>query len=549
MKLPTVLSVLLALQLVKCGPSSDQVRENVKPKVVVLVSLDQFRWDYFERFTPFFKEDGFLRFLNQGAVLRSVRYRHAATMTCPGHATISTGANGNVNGIVANDWYDVVRHRRIYCAEDSTVTLLGHPGGGRSPRLLEVDAIGDVLKRRSPESKVFSVAGKDRAAIMMGGHHADAAYWLQDSVITSSTYYMNQFPDWVNQFNARRLPQQMYGTVWDRVLPAGYYDKTQGPDDAWNEEDKQGLGKTFPHVITGGSDSLDWNFYEALRKSPFDDEIVLKFAEEMVENEGIGQDDITDLLAIGFSSIDRIGHPYGPDSHEIMDNVIRTDRLLSKLFAFLEDQIGMKNVLVVVTADHGIQRFPENVADPDHDVLAARVSTTTIREDIAKILDDAFGAPPADASWIEALYYPHVYLRRAALRDRDVTLEAATGEIAKHLPELPRYSAAIPSSGEAKEGTPEQFSMYDGRSGDILIRLSNHHINSSSEFGTTHGTPWEGDRHVPMLWLGGTVAKGVYDDSLHVVDLAPTLATMLGLVIPSTMAGHVIGKLLVREDK
>ena len=120
---------------------------------------------------------------------------------------------------------------------------------------------------------------------------------------------------------------------------------------------------------------------------------------------------------------------------------------------------------------------------------------------------------------------------------------------AKHLPELPRYSAAIPSSGEAKEGTPEQFSMYDGRSGDILIRLANHHINSSSEFGTSHGTPWEGDRHVPMLWLGSTVAKGVYDDSLHVVDLAPTLATMLGLDIPSTMAGHVIGKLLVREDK
>lgn len=543
MRLP-VWTLIFSILPLGCSREPDPRPGGQEPKVVVLISLDQFRWDYFERFTPFFEEDGFLRFLNQGAVLRNVRFRHAATMTCPGHAAISTGANGNVNGIVANDWYDVERHQSVYCAEDTSVTLLGHPGQGRSPVLLEAPAIGDVLKRANPESKVFAVAGKDRSSIMMAGRRADAAFWLQDSVITSSTYYMDGFPAWVDQFNARRLPQHKFGAVWERVLPAGYYERTQGPDSLWNEEDTQGLGRTFPHRITGNSNSLDWSFYEALRRSPFNDEIVLEFAEELFKEEDLGSDDVTDLLAIGFSSVDRIGHPYGPDSHEIMDDVIRMDRLLSKLFAFLEDRIGMKNVLVVITADHGIQRFPELVADPASGVRAGRVSTSSIVEDVTNALDAELGSPAGGESWIEALHYPHVYLRRSTLDEKGVSVEQAADVIAKRLPELPQYSAAIPATGDESKGTPEQYSIYPGRSGDILLRLAEHHINRSTEFGTTHGTPWEGDRHVPMLWLGPAVSKGVYDDSLHVVDLAPTLAAMLHLEAPESMSGHVISELL-----
>jgi predicted AlkP superfamily pyrophosphatase or phosphodiesterase len=536
--------MLTATLLAGCANQSDRPYRVDGPRAVVIIVLDQFRWDYFERFTPHFGEGGFARFSDEGAVLSNVRYRHAATLTCPGHATVATGASANVNGIPANDWFDVEEGRKVYCVEDTSVGLLGDAAQGRSPVLLEAPAIGDVLKDASPASKVFAVAGKDRASIMLGGLKADAAYWLKDSVFVTSTYYMGSSPDWVERFNSRRLPQSMHGAVWERVLAESTYDSTQGPDDFWHEEDRHSLGKTFPHTITGGSSQLDWDYYEALRKSPFEDEIMLAFVEDLVREEAIGKDETTDILGIGFSTVDRIGHPYGPDSHEIMDNVIRTDRVLSRLFQFLDEQIGFENIVVVLTADHGVQRFPELVADPEHGIWAARMSTATVRADIGAILDEAFGPLSSADGWIARYYYPHLYFNRQALDEKGVDAADAAKVLAAHLPEKPGYDAVLGGVFAEDTLSPEAYSTFPGRSGDVLVRLADHHISRNSEFGTTHGTPWDGDQHVPMLWLGRSI-EHVRDDAPHqVVDLAPTLARILGLEPAPTMDGAVIPSLV-----
>jgi predicted AlkP superfamily pyrophosphatase or phosphodiesterase len=530
-----------------CASSESDRSTEDHPNLVVVIALDQFRWDYYERFMPYFGEGGFRRFETEGAVLSNARFRHAATMTCPGHAAISTGASGNVNGMVANDWYDLAGRRGVYCVEDTSVRMTGRDGPGRSPRALMSETIGDLLKRDLPASKVYAAAGKDRSAITLGGHRADAAYWLLDSVIVSSTYYMSELPAWVEAFNGRRLPQSRHGETWERVLSGQAYDTTQGPDDFWHEEDRQALGKAFPHVITGGSENLDWSFYEALRTSPFEDEILLEFVKELIIREGVGQDAATDLLGIGFSTVDRIGHPYGPDSHEIMDNVVRTDRVLADLFHFLDSEIGSGRFLVVLTSDHGVQRFPELVADSAAGVLADRVSSTEIREDVSRLLDDAFGALSTTSSWIEALYYPHLYLNRDALNEKEVSVSAAADVISRGLTTMPRYSAAVPSAASADRMTPESFSSYPGRSGDILVRLAEHHINRESEFGTTHGTPWDGDQHVPILWYGHSIPRVSNDEPWNVVDIAPTIATLLGLDPTETMDGRVISPVIAAD--
>ncbi|HUF08354.1 MAG TPA: alkaline phosphatase family protein [Rhodothermales bacterium] len=544
-----LLSALVISTVVSgCATSENDRSSEDSPKLVVVIALDQFRWDYFERFMPYFGEGGFRRFETEGAVLSNARFRHAATMTCPGHAAISTGASGNVNGIVANDWYDLGHRRGVYCVEDASVTMVGRDGPGRSPRAMMGETIGDLLKSDRRGSKVFAASGKDRSAITLAGHRADAAYWLLDSVMVSSTYYMTQLPAWVETFNGRRLPQDRHGETWDRVLSSQAYDTTQGPDDFWHEEDRQSLGKAFPHVITGGSENLDWNFYEALRKSPFEDEILLEFVKELIIREDLGQDSATDLLGIGLSTVDRIGHPYGPDSHEIMDNVVRTDRVLADLFQFLDDRVGVGGFLVVLTADHGVQRFPELVADSTAGVLADRISSTVIREDVSRLLDGAFGTLSTSGSWIDALYYPHLYFNREALKEKAVTVSAAADVISRGLTRIPRYSAAVPSAS-VDRSTPESFSSYPGRSGDILVRLAEHHINRESEFGTTHGTPWEGDQHVPILWFGHSISRVSNDEPWNVVDIAPTVATLLGIDPAETMDGRIISPVIAAHPR
>src|SRR4051812_16206986 len=220
-----------------------------RPRLVVVIVIDQFRPDYLRRFRPYFGNSGFNLFLRRGANFTQAAYQHAVTLTCPGHAVILTGTHANRNGIVANQWYDEASGRPEYCAADSSATLIGFSAAGRSPRNLIDSTVGDELKRSSGgRSRVITMAGKDRSAIMLGGHLADGAYWMEDSLFVTSTYYMKELPVWVRRFNASGRISAYAGKRWDHLLPRAAY-SIAGPDDVAAEQNVAGMGRTFPHPL------------------------------------------------------------------------------------------------------------------------------------------------------------------------------------------------------------------------------------------------------------------------------------------------------------
>ncbi len=357
MSLRPVAASLLAWLLTAGGPGTTAAQRPVgppasRPRLVVVIAVDQLRADYIDRFRTSFGPAGFNLFLEHGARFVTARYQHAITETCPGHAVMLTGSYGMVNGIVANDWYDARAKRAMYCAEDTTVTLVGAREAGRSPRNLIAGTVGDMLRTQTAgRGRVITVSGKDRSAIMLGGKRADAAYWPVESAFVTSTYYRPDLPAWVRAFNASRPVARYVGRRWDRALPAAAY-AAMGADDVRYERDVAGLGRTFPHPIASA---------QAVDYTPFSDEIVADFAMRAVTAESLGRDTVPDLLGIGFSATDRVGHTFGPNSHEIMDDVVRLDRTLARLFDFLNREVGLDNVLLVLTADHGVAPFPELV--------------------------------------------------------------------------------------------------------------------------------------------------------------------------------------------
>ena len=332
--------------------------------LVVLISIDQLRQDYLNRFEADLTAGGFDLFQTRGAVFTDANFDYASTETGPGHATISTGAYGKTHGIVGNSWYDRQRGRNVYCVGDSTTTLVGAPGPGASPRLLIGSTIGDELRIGSGfHSKVFSISSKDRAAILLGGALANGAFWFIDSSVVTSTYYMRELPEWVKRFNAGGQINAFHGAVWDRALPAGRYE-TLDQDDAPYEKGSSGLGRTFPHRIDGGTpQAITSAYYAALRSSPFSNALIIDLAGEALAAENLGQRGVTDLLAISLSANDYVGHDFGPHSHEVFDVTVRTDSLLARLWKLLDQTVGLENCTIALTADHGIAPIPEYITD------------------------------------------------------------------------------------------------------------------------------------------------------------------------------------------
>jgi predicted AlkP superfamily pyrophosphatase or phosphodiesterase len=317
-----------------------------RPKLVVVIVIDQFRADFLQRFRPYFSPGGFNLFSRRGATFTEAAYQHAVTLTCPGHAVVLSGTYANVNGIISNQWYDPASGRQEYCAADTAVTLVGTSGEGRSPRNLIGSTVGDELKRATGgRGRVITLAGKDRSAIMLGGHQADAAYWFADSLVVTSTHYMKALPDWVSRFDAPRRVKSYAGKSWGRMLPRAAYSST-GPDDVAAEENIGGMGRIFPHPLAPDSSR---RFFDAFETSPFQDEVLFQFARAAVINERMGQDNDPDLLGISLSANDLVGHAFGPNSQEVMDVTVRTDRLLQAFFNFLNQRIGLRNVLIVLT--------------------------------------------------------------------------------------------------------------------------------------------------------------------------------------------------------
>ncbi|HEY4649543.1 MAG TPA: alkaline phosphatase family protein, partial [Gemmatimonadales bacterium] len=512
------------------------------PRLVVVISIDQFRADYLQRFSKYFGSGGFNLLLRRGANFTQAHYQHSVTQTCPGHAVILTGSYADRNGIIANTWYDTASHKAEYCSADTAARLIGVGSEGRSPKNLLVSTVGDELKGATKgRSRVITVAGKDRSAIMLGGHDADAAYWTEDTLFVSSTYYMKELPAWVQRFNTSGDVTKYQGLIWDRLLPKSDY-AMMGPDDVAAEREAGGMGRTFPHHL-GRIQSSPTNFLEGFQTSPFENEVIVDFAIEAITEEGLGQDDAPDLLGIGFSANDLVGHSYGPDSHEMMDITIRTDRLLERLFGVLADRIGLDHVAIVVTSDHGVAPLPEVRHMRDPRSSGGRIDPAVIAAAAEQALRAQYGTPRRPGfvdqpSWITYQGWPWLYLNLDALRDRRIDLGEAERVAQRAVQRVPGVARALTATELQRERASNshsraEFSFYPPRSGNIYYELSPYLLPEPKSQGTTHGSPWEYDTHVPMLWLASGIRPGNYGDSVGVADLAPTLSALLGIPAPS----------------
>jgi len=537
--------------------AADAVPE--RPRLAVVISLDQFRGDYLERYAPYFVEGGLKRFLAQGLNFADCHYRHSITKTGPGHAVILSGVHANEHGIIANEWRlrTWPNLEEVNCVEDRDSPLVGaaekgfrSPGGlleaktGRSPRHFQAATVGDQLKLRfGPRAKVFGVADKDRAAILMSGKLADGAYWIEQGRIVTSTFYRPELPGYLQAFNAEGRAARVFGATWERLLDVSVYNALQGPDDAPGEADSYGLARTFPKRIDGGHAQLTPDFYEAFDHTPWNNELAADLARAVLDHERLGEDDgAPDLLAIGFSQTDKIGHAYGPDSHESMDSILRLDRTLAELFAYIDQKVGLSHCVVVLTADHGVAPLPERVAAAGRDLAAGRVKGIEVDRHVYAALDARFGAPAGGERWAgrDGTGYhlnPAVLAQKQlAAADVEATLRAALLTYPAVATAYTRHRLLDPAPLDPI-GEAMRLSFFPPRSPDVLFVLRPYFIDRHPT-GTTHGQPYDYDNHVPMAWLGSGITAGRRTERVGVDDIAPTLAALLGVPRPPQALGR-----------
>lgn len=545
----------LACVLAACAAAGARADEPVAPRLVVVISIDQFRYDYLDRFREAFGPDGFRRLREQGTDFRECHYRHAFTKTAPGHAVILSGAQPAVHGIVGNEWVNRQTWETIVGVEDRAAPLVGaparalvSPGGvleakeGRSPRNFLAETVGDVLKARTGgKAKVIAVANKDRAAILLGGHRADGAYWFERGNFVTSQYYRPQLPAWVEAFNREGRVRAYFGRTWDRLLAPEIYERLAGPDAVVGEDPSPGLGVTFPHRVDGGQAEYGNAFLSAFPITPYYSEILAAFAKEAVRAEGLGRDDVTDLLCIGFSQIDYTGHSYGPDSQEIMDSIVRLDRLIAGLLADLDAEVGAGKYVVVFTADHGVAPLPELIAARQPGV-GGRLDHVAITRAVERALDAAFGPLEAPLYWVTR-DGTGFHLRPEALAAKRLTAAAAGAVVRDALRPRPEVLVAytredLTGPGPLDDlGERVRYAYHRERSPDVVYILRPHWVDRART-GTNHGTPHDYDDHVPLVWYGAGIPAAVRTERVGVDNLAPTLSNLLGLPRPAQAAGR-----------
>jgi predicted AlkP superfamily pyrophosphatase or phosphodiesterase len=520
------------------------------PRLAVVISIDQCRADYLERFRPWFVDGGFKRLLEGGAVYPQAFHRHAMTATAPGHATLLSGVSASAHGIVANEWFDFAAGKVLTAVHDPRAPLVGVPApavrapGGvldtaltASPAAMKASTVGDQLKRRyGAQSKVIGLSNKDRGGIFLSGRLADAVYWFHADRIVTSTYYRPDLPRWIAEFNATNPINARYGQTWDRLLSPEIYDRVQGPDGADGEDAPHGLGTTFPRKIDGGRPTLDGEFHNAYRLDPHGSELLGELIRRAVIGEQLGQRATPDLLCVSFSQLDYCGHAFGPDSHEIMDSLLRLDRVLAEVFTFLDHQIGAGRWTVVISADHGVAPLPERLAAKGRGP-AGRLDYPGMTKAIAAALTAAFGAPPENSAWIMRDGYGFRLIPQT-LAARDVSSSAAQRVVKTALERWPQVAFAW-TRDELLDPTITVGPSLDGwrlsfdaeRSQDVVFSPKPYFVDRSRQ-GTNHGTPHDYDAHIPLVWYGAGVPAGVHTERVGVDAIAPTLARLLGIPAP-----------------
>lgn len=519
-------------------------------KLVVLLVFDQMRGDYLDRWHHLFPDGGFRRIIEDGAWFRNCHYPYAMTMTAAGHASLVTGAYPSTHGIVGNDWFEPASGRTVYSTSSErwqlrlwtdrpTPASTDRPGG--SPERLLAPTFSDVLKEKyADRSKVVSLSVKDRAAILMGGRQADACYWLdgQTGLAATSSYYGDRIHSWVQDFNDRRPADAWLGKTWEKLRSDVDYDKEAGPDDGIGEGTGIGQGKIFPHTFNDGKTEPDPKYYESIAFSPFASDLLIELAASAIRQERLGQRDAPDVLCISFSSNDLIGHNWGPDSQEVLDATLRSDRNVATLLDVLDGSVGAGNYLVVVSSDHGVCPIPARLQSQGID--AGLLFVGDVSKKANAFLNERYKTN--EAHWITAAVNSWVAVNRAAVQEFGLDCDEVISTLSRWLSEQPGISMAITRSelSEHRKGEDPFVEMvrrsyHPERAGDIAVVPRKHYYFAFALTGTSHGTPYDYDTHVPLLFFGGPVVPGNHEAPVAPQAVAPTVLSLLGHPSPDTV--------------
>ncbi|MCD9536863.1 alkaline phosphatase family protein [Photobacterium carnosum] len=536
-----------------------------KPKLIVQITVDALRGDLLERYKANFGNDGFRYLMDNGTYYTNAYYQHGNTETIVGHVSLATGAPPSVHGMVGNVWYDRNKERLVYNVEDGNYQMLNAGAGvnkateidptqkiatkdGRSPDPILATTFSDELAiSNNGVSKIFSVSVKDRGAISLGGH-LGKAFWFSkaQSEFVTSNYYYDKYPQWVTDWNQQKLAEQYSNTRWELSLPPEKYTvKESNPD---YKVDLDGFKRTFPHPYS----SVDNKYYSTtLTVSPAGDELTENFASTLLKQENLGKGTFPDYLSVSFSSNDYVIHMYGPTSLETEDNLIRLDKTIAKLLKNIDQQVGLENTLIVLSADHGASEAPAVVnalgghqpATFDQKQLISPQLLTRLKTEFS-LGEDA----------IRLYAQPYIYLNHNVIKKKGVSLEKVQMVVAEELLKINAIAYAVTSTDIEKNQVPNTHTMqlvknnyHPARSGDVYIVYQPRNFINDMDgltIASTHGSPWRYDTYVPVIFAGYNIDDKQISREITPYDIAPTLSSILGITQPSGATGQILTEVI-----
>jgi predicted AlkP superfamily pyrophosphatase or phosphodiesterase len=515
----SLIIVLLAL-LPAAAALQSQAPPAEEPKLILFVAIDQFRYDYLPRFRDEYT-GGLKTLLDHGASFANAHLEHYPSVTAAGHATMLSGATPGLSGIIGNDWYDRASNEDVTSVSDKNSILLGisEAASGSTPHRLLVSTVGDELKRSgSPDSRVFGISMKDRGAILPAGHMANGAYWYHSATgaFVSSDYYYSVLPRWATTFNAERHAEDFAGKTWLKAAPG-----------------------TAARVMPA-SPGRELN--GAIYSTPFGNDILELFAEQLIRAERLGQRGVTDLLTISFSANDSVGHAYGPDSREVHAVSLSVDLALGRLFDALDESVGMDNVLVVMTADHSVSPLPEVLKEQ-------RLPGGRVAGDFFARATAALQAQYGAGEWIEGTAGTAPYFNYDLMDQQGIDHAEAENVVADAMRKHPQVARVYTRQQFLNGRSPVDAidsrvlrSFHPRRSGDLEIVLDPFWIRSGS--GTTHGSPYNYDTHIPLIFMGPGIKPGRYYKAVALNDAAPTISALLDIEMPSGSVGRILDEII-----
>ena len=538
-----ILITLLGLTFVNCNSKNAGLQSDLdKPKLVVAVVVDQMRFDNLDKYKGSYSNNGFNRLIREGFNLKNNHYNYVPTVTGPGHASIATGSTPKTHGIAGNNWFDKKTQKDVYCTTDLDYENLGGNAysAKMSPNNLLVNTFGDLNRlENNMKSKTISIALKDRGSILMGGKKANAAYWFygkDKGEWVSSKYYMEELPKWVNNFNNSGFVST-YIREWNTLYDINSYKESRSDDNNFEKSFKGDPSVTFPYDLDKLKDLNDG--YDMLKETPFGNSLTTDFAIEAISNEKLGKDQFTDVLTISYSSTDYIGHNFGVDAKETQDAYLRLDLEIERLLYFLDSYVGKNEYTLFLTADHGAAKIPAYLNSIG--IKSKNVEEGTVKNILKDVLFKSYGSNQL----ISKIMNSQIYLNNKTINSLNLNLNSVEKTIINTLTQLD-FIDKVYTSREIINGNFDggyELLIQNGynvqRSGDVIFKLKENVISYGNK-GTTHGSGYSYDTHVPLIFFGKNIVQGESEVRTKITDIAPTVAQLMGLKDMNASTGDVL---------